>query len=159
MVKTIKGVPASAAESETGGIFLGAQEVCPILTALIEMGHPQPATGTPLKTENLTANDILTAQVRMKKSKAFDMRYHWINDRIEQNQFFLYWAQGILNRADYFTKHFPPAHHQHMRYQYLQKVHTLVSNCINSHAQGCVPPSVRRRTLPRGTNVFPTIRV
>ena len=48
MVKTIKGVPASAAEAETGGIFLSAQEACPILTDLIEMGHPQPATGTPL---------------------------------------------------------------------------------------------------------------
>ena len=47
IVKTIKGVPASAAEAETGGIFIGAQEACPILTALIEMGHPHPATGTP----------------------------------------------------------------------------------------------------------------
>ena len=90
MVKTIKGVPASAAEAETGGIFLGAQEACPIITALIELGNPQPSIGTPLETDNSTANDILTAQVRMKRSKAFDMRYHWIKDQIEQNQFSLY---------------------------------------------------------------------
>ena len=119
MVKTIKGVPASAAESETGGIFLGAKEACPILAALVEMGHPWPATGTPLETDNSTANDILTSQVCMKRSKALDMRYHWIKDQIEQNQFFLYWSQGILNRADYFTKHFPPVHHRQMRYQYI----------------------------------------
>ena len=158
MVKTIKGVPASAAEAETGGIFLGAQEACPIITALIELGHPQPSTGTPLETDNSTANDILTAQVRMKRSKAFDMRYHWIKDRIEQKQFSLYWAKGILNRADYFTKHFPPAHHKQMRYQYLQRVHTLLSNYIAFHVRGCVPPSVRRRTLPRGIHVRPPIR-
>ena len=91
MVKTIKGVTASASESKTGGIFLGAQEACPIITALTEMGHPQPVTGMPLETDNSTANDILTSQVRMKLSKAFDMRYHWIKDRISQKQFNLYW--------------------------------------------------------------------
>ena len=108
MVKTIKSVSASASEAETGGIFLGAQEACPVITTLIEMGNPQPPNGTPLETNNSTACDILTAQVRMKLSKAFDMRYHWIKDCISQNQFFLYWAQGKLNRADYFTKHFLP---------------------------------------------------
>ena len=117
MVKTIKGVPDSAAEAKTGGIFLSSQEDWPILTALVETGHPQQATGTPLETNNSTANDILTAQVCMKRSKAFNMRYHWIKDLIEKNQFFVYWAQGILNRADYITKHFPPAHHRQMRYQ------------------------------------------
>ena len=62
MIKTIKGVDASASETETRGIFLGAQEACPIITTLIEMGHPQPANGTPLETDNSTAHDILTAQ-------------------------------------------------------------------------------------------------
>ena len=84
MVKTIKGVPDSASKAETGGIFLVAQEACPILTTLIELGHPQPSIGTLLKTDNSTATNILTAQVRMKRSKAFDMQYHWITDRIEQ---------------------------------------------------------------------------
>ena len=56
MFKTIKGVPASAAEAETGGIFLVAQEAWPILAALVEMGHPQPSNGTPLETDNYTAN-------------------------------------------------------------------------------------------------------
>ena len=75
-VKTIKGVPASASKAETGGIFLGAQESCPILTTLLELGHPQPSTSTPLETDNSTATDILTAQVRMKRYKAFDMQYY-----------------------------------------------------------------------------------
>ena len=141
MVKTIKGVPASASEVETSGIFLGAQEAFPVITTLIEMGHPQPTNGTPIETDKSTAHDILTAQVRMKRSKAFDMRYHWIKDRIAQKRFLLCWAQGKHNRADYFTKHFPPSHHQKMRLEYLQEVRTLVSNYITSHVRGCVPPS------------------
>ena len=73
-----------------------------------ELGHPQPPSGTPLETENTTDHDILLAKVSMKRSKAFDMRYHWLKDRIEQLQFNLYWGKGKLNRADYFTKHHPP---------------------------------------------------
>ena len=45
------GVPASAAETETAGLFVGAQEAVPMITALEELGHPQPLTGTPLETD------------------------------------------------------------------------------------------------------------
>lgn len=121
LCKTIRGVPASAAEAETGGLFLNAQAAIPIITALEEMGHKQPSTGTPLETDNSTAHDILKAQVRMKRSKAFDMRYHWLKDRINRLQFNLYWAPGRLNDSDYFTKHHPPSHHRLMRYRYLQR--------------------------------------
>jgi hypothetical protein len=74
LCKTIRGVPASAAEAETGGLFLNGQEAVPIITSLEEMGHKQPTNGTPLETDNSTAHDILKAQVCMKRSKAFDMR-------------------------------------------------------------------------------------
>ena len=80
MVKTICGVPASASKAETGGIFLAGQEACPLITALTKMGHPQPPLGTPIKTNNPTTHNILKAQVCMKCSKVFDMRYHWIKD-------------------------------------------------------------------------------
>jgi hypothetical protein len=83
---------------------------------LEEMGHKQPPTGTPLETNNSTAHDILRAKVRMKRSKAFDMRYHWLKDRIAESQFNLYWAPGKKNGADYYSKHFPPTHHKQERY-------------------------------------------
>jgi len=121
LCKTLRGVPASAAEAETCGLFLAGQEAIPLLTALDELGHPQPTSGTPLETDNSTAHDILHAQVRMKRSKAFDMRFHWLKDRIQRHQFNLYWAPCKLNKADYFTKHHPPSHHNLMRYQYLQR--------------------------------------
>jgi hypothetical protein len=139
LCKTIRGVPASAAEAETGGLFLNGQEAIPIITALEEMGHKQPLTGTPLETDNSTAHDILKAQVRMKRSKAFDMRYHWLKDRVAQKQFDLYWASGKTNRADYFMKHHPPSHHKIMRPEYLQRPHVNVMTTHNM--RGCVTPS------------------
>ena len=90
LCKTLKGVPASASEAETGGLFLSVQEAVPMITALEELGHQRPVDGTPLETDNSTAHDILRAQVRMKRSKAFDMRYHWLKERITQRQFNLY---------------------------------------------------------------------
>jgi hypothetical protein len=138
LCKTIRGVPASAAEAETVGLFMNAQEAIPMITALEEMGHTQPINGTPLETNNCTADGILKAQVRMKRSKAFDMRYHWLKDRIARKKFNLYWAPGKANRADYFSKHHPPSHHKIMRPQYFQRPQ---GNALTTHVRGCVTPS------------------
>jgi hypothetical protein len=139
LCKTLRSVAASASEAKIGALFLNAQEAVPIRTALEEMGHKQPLTGTPLETDNSTAHGILHAQVWLKKSKAFDMRYHWLKDRVAQNQFNLYWAPGKENRADYYSKHHPPAHHKLMRYQYLQRLAHTAS--VTSSVRGCVSPS------------------
>ena len=150
LCKTLKGVPASASEAETGGLFLNAQEAVPIITALQELGHPQPSTGTPLETDNATAHAILRAQVRMKRSKAFDMRYHWLKDRVAQKQFNLYWAPGKNNGADYYSKHFPPSHHKTERFRpgRLQRPSHLIQ-LLTTHLRGCVPTSV----IPAVTSV------
>ena len=75
LCKMLRSVAASASEAKIGALFLNAQDAVPLRTALEEMGHKQPLTGTPLETDNSTAHGILHAQVRLKKSKAFDMRY------------------------------------------------------------------------------------
>jgi hypothetical protein len=125
LCKTIKNVVSSAAEAETGAIYMGGKHACPILAALEELGHPQPITGSPFETDNNTAQGILNSKMRQKLSKSFDMRYWWMKDRINQGQFNLIWAPGKFNAADYFTKHFPPWHHRRMRYKYIQKL-----NCV-----------------------------
>jgi hypothetical protein len=101
---------AAASEAQLGAAFINAQKAVPIRQALIDMGHPQPPT--PLKTDNSTAHGILTSLVQQKRSKAFDMRFYWLKDRIKQKQLQVYWKPGTENRADYFTKHHPPAHHR-----------------------------------------------
>jgi hypothetical protein len=91
LCKILRTVSDSSTKAGFGALFLNAQEAVPICTAFQEMGHPQPASGTPLKTDNSTANSILKTEVRMRRSKAFDMLYHWLQDRIRQHQSNLFW--------------------------------------------------------------------
>ena len=133
---TLRHVMSSAADAETGGLFLAAQKACPLrVTLLAELGHIQPAKGTPLYNDNSTATDILTGSMRQKFSRGFDMRFYWLRDRIEQQQFQLIWRKGKANMADYFTEHHPPYHHKLMRYKYLHKA-LLIRR--SSHGRGCV---------------------
>ena len=121
MCNTLKNVMSSAAEAETGGLFLAAQRACPIRVTLEEIHHKQPTNGTPLFNNNSTATGILISSLRQNFSKAFNMRFHRLRDRIEQKQFQIIWRRGQDNMADYFTKHHPPWHHKLMRYKYLHK--------------------------------------
>jgi hypothetical protein len=47
---------ATATEAEFGALFINAWDAVPLRTALIEMGHPQPAT--PIQTDNACAAGI-----------------------------------------------------------------------------------------------------
>jgi hypothetical protein len=150
LCQTLKNVVSSAAEAETGGVYVGGKHACPIRTALEEMRHPQPVTGTPFDTDNNTAQGILNSKMRQKLSKSFDMRYWWMKDRIQQGQFNLKWAPGKFNLADYFTKHHPPWHHRKMRFKYLQKAYSLqLANYLRSVREGVLLPPVSQ--APRGT--------
>ena len=51
--QTIRTVISSAAEAETGAIFLNGKQDVHISTNLIEMGHPQPPTPTKADKSNL----------------------------------------------------------------------------------------------------------
>jgi hypothetical protein len=113
----MREVLSSAAEAELGALFHNGKEACPLRIALEEMGHPQPAT--PMATDNSTASGIATDTVKQKRSKAIDMRFYWIRDRVRQGQFHIFWNKGKTNRADYFSKHHPASHHQAIRSTYL----------------------------------------
>jgi predicted transposase YdaD len=76
------------------------------------MGYPQPPT--PVQTDNSTACGIANDNIKQQRSRAIDMRFYWVRDRVKQNQFHIYWGPGKLNLADYYSKHHPPVHHQQM---------------------------------------------
>lgn len=148
LCKTIPNVVSSAAEAETGGIYLGAKDAVPQITALEEMGHPQSPKGVLITTDNSTAHGILTSAMRAKLSKAFDMRYYWVKDRIRQKQFDIRWDKGSTNLADYFTKHHAPAHHIKMRRLYLQAtgLPPVANTTRASDGEGVsIPPTSVRR--------------
>lgn len=134
VAEIIKGVMSSAAEAELGAMYINARKAIEERIILEEMGHKQPAT--PVQVDNSTAEGIVNKRVQPKRTKAMDMRFHWLRDRsISQKQFRFYWRPGPTNYADYWTKHHPAAHHSNMRPVFLtpfsqllelrKKVHNL----------------------------------
>jgi hypothetical protein len=115
--KVLKHVMSSAAEAEIGAVFINAKEGAVLCTTLEELGHPQPPT--PLETDNTTATGYSNGTIKQKLTKAMDMHFYWIKDRVKKGQFKVYWGPGFQNLADYFTKHHSPAHHKRMRKIYI----------------------------------------
>ena len=113
----LKHVVSSASEAEIGGLFINVKAAIPIRQTLIEMGHPQPPT--PIQTDNSTAYALISNKIRPKALKSMEMRFNFLKCRQAQEQFRFYWAPGIWNLADYFTKHHPPSHHVNTRSLYL----------------------------------------
>ena len=129
----MKPVMSSAAEAECGAAYANTTDAVPLRTTLQEMGHPQPPT--PVQVDNTTTNGFANKQIKQQRSKAMDMRFYWIQDRVAQKQFNVYWRPGKTNLADYFTKHHSPSHHRKERSTYL---HCL--NQLSLVLRGCVNP-------------------
>ena len=113
IAQIIKHVMSSAAEAELGGLYINAREAIPARIVLEEMKHKQPPT--PIQTDNSTACGVVNSNIQPKRTKAMDMRFHWLRDREAQEQFRTFWKPGVTNLADYWTKHHCPAHHKEMR--------------------------------------------
>jgi hypothetical protein len=114
---TIKVVVASAAEAEYAALFHNCKEAEDIRNTLTALRFPQPAT--PVQTDNTTANGLANGTVKRRQSKAMDVRWEWVKDRVRQGHFQVYWAAGKGNLADYFTKHHPHKHHSFIRPIYI----------------------------------------
>ena len=66
--------------------------------ALEEMQWPQPQT--PIAVDSTTAAGLARDTIKANKSRAMDMRLHWIQDRAQQYQFLVTWGPGKLNKAN-----------------------------------------------------------
>ena len=124
--KTLRHVVSSSAEAEVAGVFHNATTAIPIRHVLTVLGHPQPPT--PLKTDNSTATGFVYNNIHQKRSKAWDMRYHWLRERQTQQQFNIFWEKGITNDSDYFSKHHATRHHRAQRPKY---VRDKLIQCLN----------------------------
>ena len=126
-------IMASAAEAEYGALFLNGQAAVPIRTTLIEMNHPQPPT--PIQVDNSTAVGLSTRASNKKRSKAMDIRFHWIQDIILQEHFNVFWKQGPTDLGDYHPKHHPTPHHIQVRHTNLHEPHgshSTLQGCVNT---------------------------
>jgi hypothetical protein len=139
--KVLKHVMSSAAEAEIGAVFINAKEGAILHTTLEAVGHLQPPTL--METDNTTATGYINGTIKQKRTKAMDMRFYWIKDRVKQGQFNVYWGPGYQNLADYFTKHHSPAHHKKMREIYIHDDKHPINRkgILDSALRGCVNTS------------------
>ena len=109
----IPSVVGSAMEAEYAGMYTNAQDATVDRQTLLDLGHPQ--TATDMRYDNITAGNLANRTAKVKRSKAIDMRYHWIQDRVQQGHFKLTWAPGMHNLADFPSKAHPIHHFEAMR--------------------------------------------
>jgi hypothetical protein len=131
----IPTVVSSASEAEYATCFIaGKQGLCYRYT-LDDIDCIQPTTQ--IITDNKTAKGIATKTCKQKRSKAIDMRYHWIRDRVALKDFDIVWRPGKDSIADYLTKPHPVLHSLNMRKYFVK------------HAMPTFPTTQARRLLFR----------
>eukprot|EP00957_Ditylum_brightwellii_P018103 1363656-Ditylum_brightwellii.AAC.1 len=118
----------NASEAELAALFYNAREAVTLRVTLEEMGHPQ--APTPLITDNNTAHGLITKAMIPKCSKVVNMRFHCLKCREAQTQFNIKWKQGTVNKADYLSRHRPPAVHQQRCSQYVVNAAVTTENKI-----------------------------
>lgn len=79
----IQSVVSSVAEAEYAALFLAGQEGVWLRQILHSLGYPQDPTI--ILCDNKCAVGIADDTIKPKKTKSIDMRFHWIRDRIAQN--------------------------------------------------------------------------
>jgi len=114
----IKSVVSAASEAEYAGLFLAGVSTEGLRNICRDLGYPQGRTT--IFSDNKCGVGIANNTVKIRKSKAIDMRYHWIRDRTKQGHFRILWARGTTNLADLLTKSHPSKHHIKMRDKYVQ---------------------------------------
>ena len=92
----IPTVCSAVSEAEYAACFINAQPV------------------TQLLCDNRCAVGIANNNIKVKRSKAIDIRYHWLRDRIRHKEFNV--CKGADNLADFFTKALAVHRHQALKY-------------------------------------------
>jgi hypothetical protein len=117
IAQLIRAVMSSAAEAELGALYVNAREAIPQQHTFEEMGHKQ--TPTPMQTNNTTAVGVVNSNIQPRRTKAMDMRFHWLRCQEAQQRFRFFWRLGHTNMANYWTKHHCAAHHIEKRHEIL----------------------------------------
>ena len=84
-VYIIKHVMSSATEAKLAALYIVAREAVYIQILFEELGHKQPPS--PLQTDNAMADGVVNDKNQPRRTKAMDMRFHWLRDRECQEQF------------------------------------------------------------------------
>lgn len=105
---------ACVAEAEYIAAFTIGKYVLAIRQILHAHGYPQPTS--PIFCDNLCAVGIANDDIKMKRMKYVDIKYHWLRDRVRSKDLSVLKISGKTNVADYFTKDHPvDKHHEGMQ--------------------------------------------
>ncbi len=111
-------VTASTSETEYAALYTNGQELHHSRDTLEFLGWNQAATT--IVCDNECAMNLANNTIKIKRSKSIDTRFHWIRDRVKQGMFYVKWAPGHVNLADFFTKVIPSKEHQQRMWFYVQ---------------------------------------
>jgi hypothetical protein len=148
----MQAILASASEAEIGALYENTKIVAILRVTLEEMGYSQPPTL--VQTDNSTACGIANDNLKQQRSRAINMRFYWVRDRVCQGQFRIHWKPGSGNLADYYTIHHSTAHHQQVHHLYLHpdsevpRTTHLFAPALHV-LQGCAKPALQHTALPR----------
>ena len=92
LVNVINAVMSAASEAECGALFMDRQHAVPMRITLEELKWKQPPT--PKRTDNNTTSGIMNNTVKQKMSKTMDMRFYWLQGRVDQGIFRVYGCPG-----------------------------------------------------------------
>lgn len=109
IAQLIKAAMLSAVEAELGALYINLRKAVPMRLLLAEMGHTQPPT--PTQSNNSMALGVVNSNIQPRRTKAMDVRFHWLRCREAQWQFRFFWRPSKTNVSEYCTKHYCAVHH------------------------------------------------
>ena len=116
----IPTIVTSAAEAEYAALFLNGKDANYEMALLEYMGYPQ--TAITIICDNSCAAGTANRTVKPKRSKSFDIKFHWIRKKVDDKIFKIIWKKGETNEADYLTKILPIHQYRDKRYLFLSNV-------------------------------------
>ena len=111
--KVLDVVVSSACEGEYGAAYMVARNAVWMRAIARALGYPQPPTT--ILVDNTCAVGLANDTIKTARTKAIDVRFHWLRDRVRQEQFNIVWCPTDANKADFFTKALPV--HEHLARQ------------------------------------------
>ena len=112
-----------------------------------KISNKQPKT--PIQTDNSTACGVVNNKIQPRRTKAMEMRFHWLRCQDEQGQFQYYWQPGQENMANYWTKHHCADHHVEKRPMILTPKTVLEALCASTNRT----PATSGKGLAKTTGV------
>ena len=112
-------VVGSVAEAEYGGAYKAGRTISWVRTIAAVVNYPQQGP-TDLFVDNTTAVGLANDTLKIARTKAIDMRFHWLRDRVRQGQIKVRFIPGAQQLADFFTKPLSVKEHLRMMTKYVR---------------------------------------